>query len=187
MRQYKCTYIYVRTWICIYMYTNIYLYLYIYIYIYSYICMHTYMYTWYDSITHVTIQQMKFCSFLSRDTVPAGRKYVVMFAACCSVLQHVAACCSSCPCQYAFPVGVQVNSNQNSNDLTRWHWDMVGLYVEHAPVAVCCSVLQWQASVLQCVAVFCSGSVLQCDVVLCSVLQCVAAEWRGSRCLCSIF
>jgi len=50
--------------------------------------------------------------------------------------------------------------------------------------AVCCSVLQCAVvgcSVLQCVAVCCSG--LQCGVVGCSVLQCVAVCCSRLQCV----
>jgi len=46
-------------------------------------------------------------------------------------------------------------------------------------VAVCCSVLQCVAVVLQCVAVCCS--VLQCAAVCCSILQCVDVQYVAVR------
>ena len=87
----------------------------------------------------------------------------VIVAVCCSVLQCVAVCCSSCAsCTPASPPSDLVHYLCNSCSVLQC-------------VAVWCSVLQCVAvrcSALQCVAVHCS--VLQCVAVCCSVLQCVA-------------
>jgi len=125
-------------------------------------------------------------------------------ADCCSVLQSVAARCSSiCSCVLLFLLRSMHSTFLHLN------WGVccsplpcvAGCCRVLHSVAVCCSELQCVAvscSVLQCVAVCCSsmlhccvadsvvvyvfeffaselGSVLQCIAVYCSVLQCVAA------------
>jgi len=88
-----------------------------------------------------------------------------MFAARCSVLLCVAACCSVLQC-----VAVQDLALADLAQLQRT--TSKRLATNDAP-----------ASVLQCVAVCCG--VLQCSKVSCSVLQCVAAhhlETFGNQC-----
>jgi len=81
-------------------------------------------------------------------------------AACYSVLQCVAVCCS------VDSFNMLLSQQLNSTKL---------LHCIGTLVSVCCSVVQRGAlccSVVQC-GVVC-GSVLQCVAVCCSVLQCIA-------------
>ena len=104
-------------------------------------------------------------------------------AACYSVLQCVAECCSVSAVCRSECMAMRCSVSQCVCVLQR--------------VVVCCSVLQCQCSVLQgvvmccgvlkCVAVCCSVSAVRCSMLPCqrSVLQCAAVCYSVLRCACS--
>ena len=103
---------------------------------------------------------------------------------CCSVLQCVAAWCSVLPLivldlllRLVSTGATHCNTLQHNTLLastsnTLLHTATHCNTTYHLSPLVCCSILQYIAVGLQCIAVW--RSVLQCVAVCCSVLQCVA-------------
>jgi len=130
--------------------------------------------------SELTVEQCYY-SVLSRNDAAGGEISFVCSAVCCSVLQHVAACCSGLQSVYTYPIFTtrvlqceQTLLEAKSHGLQCSVWQCV---------AVCCRVCI-RSLLLVCVAVRKDAMTLletkshwcavQCVAACCSVLQCVA-------------